>query len=78
LLLSSSPATNSSPAVSREELEAVIKKIVTGRAEFVTRKQKGAPGPLMGVAMQEVRGWVDEKVVSEILRKEIERVLNAQ
>ncbi|WP_292370814.1 Glu-tRNA(Gln) amidotransferase subunit GatE [Methanoregula sp. UBA64] len=63
------------PTVSRDELEAVIKKIVTDRAEFVTQKQKGALGPLMGVVMQEVRGSVDGKVVSELLRKEIEIVL---
>jgi len=63
------------PTVSRDELAAVIKKIVTERAEFVTQKQKGALGPLMGVVMQEVRGSVDGKVVSELLRKEIELVL---
>jgi len=63
------------PSVSRDELAAVIKKIVTERAEFVTQKQKGALGPLMGVVMQEVRGSVDGKVVSELLRKEIEFVL---
>jgi glutamyl-tRNA(Gln) amidotransferase subunit E len=63
------------PSVSREELEAVIKKIVTDRAEFVAQKQKGVLGPLMGVVMQEVRGSVDGKVVSELLRKEIEIVL---
>ena len=63
------------PSVSRDELEAVIKKIVADRAEFVTRKQKAALGPLMGVVMKEVRGSVDGKVVSEILKKEIDRVL---
>jgi glutamyl-tRNA(Gln) amidotransferase subunit E len=63
------------PTVSRDELEAVIKKIVADRKEFVTEKQKGALGPLMGVVMQEVRGSVDGKVVSELLRKEIEKVL---
>ena len=63
------------PSVSRDELEAVIKKIVTERADFVVQKQKGALGPLMGVVMQVVRGSVDGKVVSELLRKEIEKVL---
>jgi glutamyl-tRNA(Gln) amidotransferase subunit E len=63
------------PTVSRDDLEAVIKKIVADRAEFVTRKQKAALGPLMGVVMKEVRGSVDGKVVSEILKKEIDRVL---
>jgi glutamyl-tRNA(Gln) amidotransferase subunit E len=66
------------PTVSRDELEAVIKKIVADRKEFVTEKQKGAFGPLMGVVMQEVRGSVDGKVVSELLRKEIEKVLSAK
>ena len=32
----------------------------------------------MGVVMAEVRGSVDGKVVSEILRKEIERVLEGK
>jgi glutamyl-tRNA(Gln) amidotransferase subunit E len=64
------------PAVSREELESIIKKIVTDRSDFVQQKQKAALGPLMGVVMAEVRGSVDGKVVSEILRKEIDRVLS--
>ena len=66
------------PTVSRDELEAVIKKIVAGRVEFIAEKQKAALGPLMGVVMQEVRGSVDGKVVSELLRKEIEKVLSSQ
>ena len=57
------------PTVSRDELEAVIKKIVVDRADFVTQKQKAALGPLMGVVMQEVRGSVDGKVVSESAQK---------
>jgi len=32
----------------------------------------------MGVVMQEVRGSVDGKVVSEILKKEIEKVLGGK
>ena len=66
------------PTVSRDELEAVIKKIVVDRADFVTQKQKAALGPLMGVVMQEVRGSVDGKVVSELLKKEIEKVLGGK
>lgn len=63
------------PSVSREELESIIKKIIADRADFVQQKQKAALGPLMGVIMAEVRGSVDGKVVSEILKREIERVL---
>jgi glutamyl-tRNA(Gln) amidotransferase subunit E len=63
------------PAVSREELEGIVRKIIAERADFVQQKQKAALGPLMGVVMAEVRGSVDGKVVSEILKKEINRVL---
>ncbi len=63
------------PAVSREDLEGIVKKIIADRADFVQQKQKAALGPLMGVVMAEVRGSVDGKVVSEILKKEIDRVL---
>jgi glutamyl-tRNA(Gln) amidotransferase subunit E len=49
------------PTVSRDKLGAVIRKIVTERAEFVVQNQKGAFGPLMGVMMQEVRESVDGK-----------------
>jgi len=59
------------PAVSREELEKIIQKIVIGRADFVQQKGMAALGPLMGVVMAEVRGSVDGKVVSELLKQEI-------
>lgn len=61
------------PAVSREELEKIIKKIIADRKDFVAQKGKAALGPLMGVVMAEVRGSVDGKVVSEILKKEIDQ-----
>ena len=62
------------PAVSREQLHAIIIKIVDERASFVKEKGNAALAPLMGVVMAEVRGSSDGKVVSELLRKEIERV----
>jgi glutamyl-tRNA(Gln) amidotransferase subunit E len=60
------------PAVSREELEKIVRKIIAERADFVAQKGKAALGPLMGLVMAEVRGSVDGKVVSEILIKEID------
>jgi glutamyl-tRNA(Gln) amidotransferase subunit E len=62
------------PAVSREDLEAIVRKIIAERHDFVAQKGMGALGPLMGVVMKEVRGSVDGKVVSEILKKEIDAV----
>jgi glutamyl-tRNA(Gln) amidotransferase subunit E len=63
------------PALSRKDLERIIRKIVDERQSFVISRGKGAVGPLMGVVMAEVRGSVDGKLVSEILSKEIARVL---
>ena len=60
------------PAVSREELEKIVRKIIADRRDFIAQKGKAALGPLMGVVMAEVRGSVDGKVVSEILKKEID------
>jgi glutamyl-tRNA(Gln) amidotransferase subunit E len=63
------------PHVSREELEKIVKKIIVERTDFIAQKGKAALGPLMGVVMAEVRGSVDGKVVSEILKREIEHAI---
>jgi glutamyl-tRNA(Gln) amidotransferase subunit E len=63
------------PAVSREELESIVKKIIADRTDFILAKKMAALGPLMGVVMAEVRGSVDGKVVSEILKRELTRAI---
>lgn len=60
------------PEVSREELEKIVRNIIAERRDFIAQKGRAALGPLMGVVMAEVRGSVDGKVVSEILKKEID------
>ena len=59
------------PSLSRDELRAIVKKIVEERSDFIAERGNGALGPLMGVVMAEVRGSVDGKLVSEVLRQEI-------
>jgi glutamyl-tRNA(Gln) amidotransferase subunit E len=59
--------------VTADELTRIIRRIIHERKEFVARKRMGALGPLMGLVMEEVRGKVDGKVVSEVLRRELER-----
>jgi glutamyl-tRNA(Gln) amidotransferase subunit E len=63
------------PVVSREELERIVAGIVEERSSFVSERGMAALGPLMGVVMAEVRGSVDGKMVSEVLKKEIARRL---
>jgi glutamyl-tRNA(Gln) amidotransferase subunit E len=64
------------PAVSREELEIIVRRIVTERADFIAEKGRSALGPLMGIVMAEVRGSVDGKVVSGILKSAIEAAVS--
>ena len=59
--------------VTDEELTRIIRRIIGERKEFVAEKKMAALGPLMGLVMQEVRGKVDGKIVSEALRRELER-----
>jgi glutamyl-tRNA(Gln) amidotransferase subunit E len=58
-------------SVSPGELARTIRRILDERREFVREKKMAALGPLMGVVMQEVRGKVDGKIVSEALRREL-------
>jgi glutamyl-tRNA(Gln) amidotransferase subunit E len=66
------------PLVSRADLEIIVKKIIADRADFVAQKGMASLGPLMGIVMAEVRGSVDGKVVSEILKKEITATLTTK
>lgn len=64
------------PTVTNEELESIVKKIIAARLDFVMTKERAALGPLMGLVMAEVRGSVDGKIVSSVLKKEIDSVLS--
>ncbi len=64
------------PAVSQADVESIVRRIVAEREPFAREKGMGALGPLMGVVMQELRGSVDGKVVSETLRRELKRLLS--
>ncbi|MCX6690083.1 MAG: Glu-tRNA(Gln) amidotransferase subunit GatE [Methanoregula sp.] len=66
------------PAVSREELESIIQKIIADRTEFIRQKKMAAIGPLMGIVMAEVRGSVDGKVVSEILKRQLNQTISGK
>lgn len=62
-------------SVETEEIEKIIKKIVENRKEFVKERKLGSIGPLMGIAMKELRGKADGKKISEILKKEIQKII---
>lgn len=62
-------------AMGEDQVRQIIASVVEDRLDFVREREMGALGPLMGVVMQEVRGKVDGEEASQILREEIQRVL---
>lgn len=62
-------------AVGEEEARKIISSIVAERAHLVIEKEMGAVGPLMGVVMERLRGRIDGRTASEMLREQIERVI---
>jgi glutamyl-tRNA(Gln) amidotransferase subunit E len=59
------------------EVENVIKNLVKDREEFIRKQGERSIGALMGAAMKELRGKADGKIVNELLRKEIQKLLNS-
>ncbi|MHC1753964.1 MAG: Glu-tRNA(Gln) amidotransferase subunit GatE [Methanosarcina sp.] len=59
-----------------EEIENFIKKMVREKGDFIKDKGPAALGPLMGIVMKEYRGTVDGKILSHMLKKEIDNFIN--
>ena len=62
--------------VDEAEVARAVQAIVAGKIDFVRSKGDRAIGPLMGLVMKELRGKADGGVVSAILKKEIQNILN--
>jgi glutamyl-tRNA(Gln) amidotransferase subunit E len=59
-----------------EEIENFIKKMVREKGDFIRDKGPAAVGPLMGIVMKEYRGTVDGKILSQMLKKEIDTFID--
>ncbi len=62
-------------AMSTDEAEDVVRRIVQDRVGFVREKGMAAIGPLMGPVMAELRGKVDGKEANSLLKRMIEEVI---
>ena len=62
-------------AMSENEAFELARSLVKEKLDFVKERQMGALGPLMGPFMARVRGKLDGKKASAILRKAIEEAL---
>ena len=58
-----------------EELERIIKNIVEKNQEIIKNQKERAMGPLMGVAMRELRGKASGETINNILLKNIKENL---
>ncbi len=63
-------------AVSSEDLEAICSRVVKEKESFIRERGEASLGPLMGVVMKELRGKVDGKVISDVLRGKIRQLLS--
>lgn len=62
-------------APSHDDAREQIRALVQSKADLVREKGEAAHGPLMGLAMKELRGKVDGRVIAEWLRLEIQALL---
>ena len=60
-----------------EEVVKIVRKIVSERKDFIKQRGKESLGPIMGVVMKELRGKADGKVISKVLKDEIEKIIGS-
>jgi glutamyl-tRNA(Gln) amidotransferase subunit E len=58
---------------SRQEVERVIDEIVAGNRDLIAQRGDAAIAPLMGKAMERLRGRADGKLVNEMLRERLKK-----
>lgn len=67
--------TIKAPTVSEAEARAVIREIISEKVEFVRQKGKESVKPLMGLAMEKLRGKLPGTVIHRLLEEEVEAML---
>ncbi|MBN1234970.1 MAG: Glu-tRNA(Gln) amidotransferase subunit GatE [Methanotrichaceae archaeon] len=75
------PATDAAASaglagVDEADVKKAVQAIVAGKIDLVRSKGERAAAPLMGLVMKELRGKADGGMVSAILKKEIQNILN--
>ena len=66
----------SSSGLTKDDIRVIVRKVISEREEFIREKGMGSLGPVMGIVMKEVRGAVDGKIISEVLKEEITSFLS--
>ncbi len=58
--------------ISEEELARILNKAIKENELLIQERKDNALGPLMGVVMKELRGKIDAKKISQLIKKRIE------
>jgi len=61
--------------LSGENVSTIIVEIVSANEKLITERKMGAMGSLMGMAMKELKGKADGKLVNKLLKEEIQKYL---
>ncbi|NYB51014.1 MAG: Glu-tRNA(Gln) amidotransferase subunit GatE [Methanobacteriaceae archaeon] len=61
--------------LSEEDVDKIIREIVSSQESMVKERKMGSMGPLMGMAMKELKGKADGKLVNKLLKEEIQKNL---
>ena len=64
--------------MSEEELQQQINKLIEEKKDFIKQRGRAALGPLMGVIMKNYRGSVDGKLVSTLIARGIEEIIEKE
>jgi len=64
-------------AVDEVELEKIIENIVEKNQEIIRNQKERAMGPLMGIAMKELRGKASGEIINNLLLKNIKKKLDS-
>lgn len=59
--------------LSDEDVKIIIQKIVASQEQMLKERGQAAMGPLMGMAMKELKGKADGKLVNKLLKEEINK-----
>ncbi len=62
-------------AVNESDLEKIIEKIVEKNQDIIKNQKERAVGPLMGIAMKELRGKASGEIVNKLLLENIKKKL---
>jgi len=61
--------------LNQEKLDEILEKIVENNREIIVNQKERSMGPLMGIAMKELRGKVSGETINSILLQKIKNVL---